>query len=299
VTHKAAGSITLSSANVLPYASLALGSAMALFMYPHAQVGVLATKSRTTVRRNIAALSVYSLMLGLIALLGYMAIAEGFTTKSLGGNPQNAVPQLFDKVFPSWFAGVGFAAIAIGALVPAAIMSIAAANLFTRNVWVDFIRPGADAAEQTRIAKIISLLVKLGALIFVLALDRTSAINFQLLGGVLILQTFPAIVFGLYTRYFHRWALLAGWAAGIGYGGIVAFQQTSATQSHFGSQVALIPWTHQKAYIALTAFVLNIVVVVVANLVLRAVRAPAGTDATAPADYLADTADPQVVPATA
>jgi solute:Na+ symporter, SSS family len=299
VTHKAAGSITLSSANVLPYASLALGSAMALFMYPHAQVGVLATKSRTTVRRNIAALSVYSLMLGLIALLGYMAIAEGFTTKSLGGNPQNAVPQLFDKVFPSWFAGVGFAAIAIGALVPAAIMSIAAANLFTRNVWVDFIRPGADAAEQTRIAKIISLLVKLGALIFVLALDRTSAINFQLLGGVLILQTFPAIVFGLYTRYFHRWALLAGWAAGIGYGGIVAFQQTSATQSHFGSQVALIPWTHQKAYIALTAFVLNIVVVVVANLVLRAVRAPAGTDATSPADYLADAGDPQVVPATA
>jgi hypothetical protein len=37
--------------------------------------------------------------------------------------------------FPAWFAGVTFAAIGIGALVPAAIMSIAAANLFTRNVY--------------------------------------------------------------------------------------------------------------------------------------------------------------------
>src|SRR5260370_8498042 len=124
---------------------------MALFMYQHAQVGVLATKSRTTVRRNIAALSVYSLMLGLIALLGYMAVAEGFTTKSLGGNPQNAVPQLFDKVFPSWFAGVAFAAIAIGALVPPPIMSIAAANLFTPKWWVAFIPPAPPAPDHTNI----------------------------------------------------------------------------------------------------------------------------------------------------
>ena len=36
-------------------------------------------------------------------------------------------------MFPDWFVGVAFAAIAIGALVPAAVMSIAAANLFTRK----------------------------------------------------------------------------------------------------------------------------------------------------------------------
>ena len=174
---------------------------------------------------------------------------------------------------------------AIGALVPAAIMSIAAANLFTRNIYVDFIKPNATAKQQTDVSKWVSLLVKFGALAFVLGLDATSAINFQLLGGVLILQTFPAIVGGLYTRYFHRWALLLGWAAGIGYGAVVAWQQSSAAQHHFASQVALIPWTHQKAYIAVTALVVNLVVLVVSNLVLRAVKAPAGVDATAPADY--------------
>ena len=41
--------------------------------------------------------------------------------------------------FPSWFVGVAFAAIGIGALVPAAIMSIAAANLHTRNIHREFI----------------------------------------------------------------------------------------------------------------------------------------------------------------
>jgi solute:Na+ symporter, SSS family len=284
-THAPAGSILLAHGNTLPFATLAIGSAMALFMYPHAQIGVLATKRRSTVRRNVSALTIYSLMLGFVALLGYMAIAGGFTTKSLGNNTQHAVPALFDAMFPSWFAGIALAAIVIGALVPAAIMSIAAANLFTRNIYVDFIRPNATPQNQTAVSKWVSLLVKFGALAFVLGLDATSAINFQLLGGVLILQTFPAIVGGLYTRYFHRWALLLGWAAGIVYGAVVAWKQSSATQHHFASQVALIPWTHQKAYIAVTALVVNLVVLVVSNLVLRAVKAPAGLDATSPSDY--------------
>jgi solute:Na+ symporter, SSS family len=284
-THAPAGSILLAHGNTLPFATLAIGSAMALFMYPHAQIGVLATKRRSTVRRNVSALTIYSLMLGFVALLGYMAVAGGFTTKSLGNNAQHAVPALFDAMFPSWFAGIALAAIVIGALVPAAIMSIAAANLFTRNIYVDFIKPDATPQLQTAVSKWVSLLVKFGALAFVLGLDATSAINFQLLGGVLILQTFPAIVGGLYTRYFHRWALLLGWAAGIGYGAVVAWQQSSATQHHFASQVALVPWTHQKAYIAVTALVANLVVLVLSNLVLRAVKAPAGIDATSPSDY--------------
>jgi SSS family solute:Na+ symporter len=290
-THAPAGSTLLAHGNTLPFATLAIGSAMALFMYPHAQVGVLATKRRGTVRRNVSALTVYSLMLGFVALLGYMAIAAGFTTKGLGNNTQHAVPALFDAMFPPWFAGIALSAIVIGALVPAAIMSIAAANLFTRNIFVDFIKPEATSEQQTTVSKWVSLLVKFGALAFVLGLDATSAINFQLLGGVLILQTFPAIVGGLYTRYFHRWALLAGWAAGIVYGAVVAWQQSSAAQHHFASQVALIPWTHQKAYIAVTALVVNLVVLIVANFVLRAVKAPAGVDATSPADYDHDVED--------
>src|SRR5204863_7730855 len=98
------------------YATLALGSALALFLYPHALTGVLSARSSQVVRRNAAILPAYSFVLGLIALLGYMAIARGISVT----NPNFAVPDLFLNVFPSWFVGVAFGAIAIGALVPAA-----------------------------------------------------------------------------------------------------------------------------------------------------------------------------------
>ncbi len=51
------------------------GSALALFLYPHSITGVLASRNRNVIKRNMSALPAYSLLLGLIALLGYMAIA--------------------------------------------------------------------------------------------------------------------------------------------------------------------------------------------------------------------------------
>ncbi|MGI9050313.1 MAG: monocarboxylate uptake permease MctP, partial [Rubrobacteraceae bacterium] len=169
------------------YATLALGSAMALFLYPHALTGIFSASSGNAIRRNASLLSAYSLALGFIALLGYMAIAAGIKPET----PNFAVPDLFIKFFPSWFEGVAFAAIAIGALVPAAIMSIAAANLFTRNIYKEYIRPNISDREESQVAKITSLVVKLGALFFVLFLPTQYAIQLQLLGGVWILQTLP------------------------------------------------------------------------------------------------------------
>lgn len=271
------------------YATLALGSAMALFMYPHAITGVLATKGRNTVRRNTAVLPLYSLALAFIALLGYMAIAAGVTTK----NSRLAAPLLFDKMFPDWFAGVAFAAVAIGALVPAAIMSIAAANLFTRNIYREFFRPAASPAEQTQVAQLASLAVKFGALAFALGLDTQNSINLQLLGGVWILQTFPAIVVGLYTRYLHRWALLLGWAAGMAYGTYEAYLQKSPITAHFGGALAKVPGLGTTTgYIALTALVLNFGVAIVASVLAHALRVPAGQDATGAGDFLAETVRP-------
>jgi solute:Na+ symporter, SSS family len=280
------------------YGTLALGSALALFMYPHSITAVLSSRSRTVIRRNAAILPAYSLLLGLIALLGFAAIAAGTKPVGVDGKPnaQLVVPQLFEDRFPSWFAGIAFAAIAIGALVPAAIMSIAAANLFTRNIYRAYFEHGAAPAREAAVSKVVSLIVKLGALIFVLSLDRQNAINFQLLGGIWILQTFPAVVFGLYTRWFHRWALLAGWAAGMVYGTVAAYHQSSLATKHFGSSLDKVPGLGDKGYIALTAFALNVLVAVVLTVVLRAGKVPDGADATTPEDYHADAGDPRVEP---
>jgi SSS family solute:Na+ symporter len=300
-THKPFGSLIVMPAGEWAYATLALGSALALFMYPHAITGVFAAKRRDVIRRNMAMLPLYSLVLGLIALLGYMALATPAVNtgvKAAGGNAQLSIPLLFEHMFPSWFAGLGYSAIVIGALVPAAIMSIAAANLFTRNIYREFFRPEASPAEQTRVAQFVSLIVKAGALAFVLGLPKTFSINLQLLGGIWILQTFPAIVAGLYTRWFHRWALVIGWAAAMVYGTIQAYRAPVAGQpnSHFGGSTA--PVFGHVMYIAIAAFVLNVVIAVIGTLVFRALRFPAGSDETLPHQYSADpaTAPAVVVP---
>ena len=282
------------------YASLALGSAMALFMYPHSVTATLSSKTRSTGRRNAAILPAYSLLLGLLALLGYMAIKAGTKPIGLDGkvNPQLVIPQLFEDQFPSWFAGVAFGAIAIGALVPAAIMSIAAANLFTRNIYKAYFKPQATDAQEAKVSKLVSLLTKVGALIFVLTLDKQNALNFQLLGGLWILQTLPAIVFGLFTRWFHRWALLAGWAVGMIYGTVVAYGGCTACSTRpFGNSLALVPGLGDAGYIGITALALNVVVAVVLSAILNAARVSNGTDVTSQADYFADLGDPAVEPA--
>lgn len=285
---KAAGAAFITGPKgYLPFATLALGSALALFMYPHSVTAVLATRNRNVVRRNAAILPAYSFLLGLIALLGFMAIAAGVAVPKTGLKANLAVPYLFNLMFPSWFRGIAFAAIAIGALVPAAIMSIAAANLFTRNIYRAYVHRAATPAQEATVAKLVSLIVKVGALLIILGLQVQYALNFQLIGGILILQTFPAIVFGLYTRWFHRWGLLAGWAVGIVSGIAMAYTTGNALQKHFASSV--YHWTYLgmnfSAYAAVIAFVLNVAVAVVLTVVLRAVRAPAGRDATTPDDY--------------
>jgi len=298
-THKPAGAIIPGMTSFNAYWTLALGSAMALFMYPHSITGVLATKSRNTIRRNAVVLPLYSLMLGFLALLGYVAIKAGTAPVDTNGkiNAQLVVPQLFLDNFPSWFAGVALAAIAIGALVPAAIMSIAASNLFTRNIYRDLIKPDVTPRTEAKISKLVSLLVKVGALVFVLGMDQSSAINLQLLGGIWILQTFPAIVAGLYTRWFNKWALLVGWAAGMIYGTAAAYNVVNpATGNHFGGSIAAIPWTHTTVYIGVTAFVLNAVVAALGTLVLRAFKVRDTADSTRSTDYEVDEDDVRVQP---
>src|SRR5271156_1078939 len=243
--------LTLKPGQLLPFATLALGSAFAAFMYPHTLTGIFASKSADTIRKNAILLPAYTLLLGLIALLGYMAYAAHIKVTS----PNDVVPVLFQVLFPDWFAGFSFAAIAIGALVPAAVMSIGAANLFTRNFWKAYVQPDVTPAGEAKVAKIISLVVKVGALVFIIFLPTQFALDLQLLGGLWILQTFPAVVFGLFTRWFRAEGLLLGWAAGIGWGSWTAWSnglKPLATLNLGGADYVF--------YVGLGALVLNIVV---------------------------------------
>ncbi|MGO4571386.1 monocarboxylate uptake permease MctP [Microvirga sp. 2TAF3] len=269
------------------YATLALGSAFALFLYPHTVTAILSSSGREVIRRNAAFLPAYSFLLGLLAITGFMALALNvdklpeYAPQFARYRSNFAVPALILHSFPNWFVGVAFAAIAIGGLVPAAIMSIAASNLFTRNIYVQFIRPDCTPRQEAQNAKIVSLIVKFGALVFILALPLQYAIQLQLLGGIWISQTIPAVIVSLYSRWLNPWALLIGWAVGI-----VSGTWMAASQAF---QSAVVPLTLDgltiPGYAALYALGLNFATAIVLSLVLNPIRATRGMDQTVAADY--------------
>lgn len=269
------------------YATLALGSAFALFLYPHTVTAILSSSGREVIRRNAAYLPAYSFLLGLLALTGFMALALNvnklpeFADQFAHYGSNFAVPALILHSFPDWFVGVAFAAIAIGGLVPAAIMSIAASNLFTRNIYVPFINPDRTPQQEAKNAKIVSLIVKFGALIFIIFLPLQYAIQLQLLGGIWISQTIPAVIVSLYTAWLNPWALLIGWAVGIVTGTWMAGSQAF--------QSAVVPFSLGSltipGYAALYALGLNFAVSIVLSLVLNQIQGTRGEDQTVAADY--------------
>jgi len=305
-----ADGLLLGPTSHLNYLTLALGSALALFLYPHAVTGVLAAKSRDTVAHSLSTLPVYTLVLALLALLGFVAIASGVApvgadpAAGLPGDGNTVVPRLFDTGMPRWCAGAAYAAVGVGALVPAAVMSIAAANLFTRNIYREFLRPRATPADEARVSKAVSLAAKLGALACIVFLDPQFSVDLQLIGGVVILQTLPAVGLGLYTAWLHRYALVAGLVAGMLVGLLMLYQiprlrpDGTVARAHFGGSAwplaSLGIDGGHAVYVGLLAVAVNLAVAVTLTPVLRLLGSIDGVDRTRRGDYVADEGDPSL-----
>jgi len=267
------------------YATLALGSAMALFLYPHTTTGILSASGPRVIRRNAALLPAYTIMLGMLALTGFMAVASGVKTmpQYAAGfahyGASFAVPALVLNSFPAWFAGVAFGAIAIGALVPAAIMAIAAANIFSRDIYSQFM---ASAGLETVVAKLFSIVMIIGAVVFILVIPSTYAVQLQLLGGMWIIQTFPSVVFSVFTRFFNGTALLVGWAVGIFTATyLVALNHFVGSTYPFHLFGMTLP-----SYIAFATVILNAAVALVLSVPLNMFASDRGRDITTAADYV-------------
>ena len=139
--------------------------------------------------------------------------------------------------------------------------------------------PSAAAVGRAPGARL--LVIKLGALAFIFFLPQQYAINLQLFGGAWILQTFPAIVFGLWHRRFHHAALLTGWAAGM-----IASTAMEVSLHMKGSTYSLHLFGHvYPAYVACYGLALNLLICVVLTPILDAAGIVRHPDATLDADY--------------
>ena len=293
----------------LHYASLALGSALALFLYPHAVTGVLACRNRDVVRRNMAALPVFTLLLGVLMLLGFVAIAADVVPLTSGatGEPDRNTPValLLRDQSPPWFAGLAFAAIAVSALVPAAVLAIGAANLWARSIYRNYLRRGAPPEQEARQARIAMVVVLVAAL--VIAVDARLAVELQLVGAVIILQTLPAVLVPLYSRWLHVSGLIVGWFAGVGYALLLMHDivdpQTGRRFAGTGYPVGELQVLGSRpfdggatVYVGLLALLFNLAIVLIITVAMRLTGAHNGRDETRPPDYSADAYDPAMQP---
>ena len=138
--------------------------------------------------------------------------------------------------------------------------------------------------EESVVAKLVSLIVKVGALLVIFFMPTRFALDLQLLGGMWMVQIFPAVIFGLYTRWFSGSALLIGWAAGMTVGTALSWGPTAWVPLH--ALNGDLPWIGHvdlgiSIYNGLTGVIVNVIVAAIVSLVWRS-SAP---DQTSPADY--------------
>jgi SSS family solute:Na+ symporter len=91
------------------------------------------------------------------------------------------------------------------------------------------------------------------------------ALQFQLLGGLWMIQVLPSVILGLYLRMLNGWALLAGWAVGTAVGTWMA-STTSFKAAVFTLSLAGVSF---PGYIAVWALLANVAVSVALSVVLK------------------------------
>ena len=253
--------ITLSESLVPGYTTLILGSALALYLYPHAINGVLSSESAQKLRTSTALLPLYGVGLAIMALMGILVYAVPSVMNFLSHFPESSrgilvVPSLILYTMPGWFSGIALLGIFVGGLVPAAIMAMSQASLLTRNI-IKEIKPNMSASSEIRITKISSTAFKFIALGFVFIVPATYAISLQLLGGILIVQILPAVFFGLYVKSsLRKEPLIVGLLVGI-FSGIYMVEYTN----NFGALTSsLFHTTFGSLYVAVIALVFNLII---------------------------------------
>ncbi|BAB60465.1 proline permease [Thermoplasma volcanium GSS1] len=258
------------------YWSLFLMSAAALYLYPHAINGSLSSMSAKKLRLSTALLPIYGIGLAFLALFGVIVYGIPAAESALKIYPSSiqgalVVPTIIASVTPQWFTGFAFLGIFIGGLVPAAIMSMSQATLLTRNV-IRYVNRNLEEKRETFIAKLSMVFFQLLALGFVFIVPETYAISLQLIGGIIILQTLPAVFLGMYVKHLEKYAIAAGWLAGIASGVYFEIYSNFVYLHYSIIKTTLMPSAFGLIFVGLTALVINLVVVVIGTAIVYAMH---------------------------
>ena len=243
------------------YITLAFGSGISWLLFPNLLVGLLGSKSEDVIKRNSVFLPFYQVWLVFLAVMGLVALAENLVPSRVSSL---AFPSVLNAYFPSTFVAIAFAGIVIGSMIPAGLQSLGAANLITRNIYLDFINRRASERQQVFWGRVAVFIMIVASLIFALVPAASGLIFFLLtFSYAWLLQTLPAVILSMYWYDLDKYSVAAGWAVGTG---LVTYGLATVK---FAS--SLLPWFYNM-YVGLLGLIVNLAVMLIVHAVVKVLK---------------------------
>ncbi len=192
------------------YVSTVLLTSCGFYMWPHTLGSAFTAKSGDTLRRNAVLMPLYSITLPLIFFVGFSAlmVVPGLANGDL------SLLTVVRQGFPPWFLGVVGGAGALTAMVPAALLILTAAALFSKNFFRPVFAPSMTDNQVATLARIMVVVIAAAALYFAVFRSAT-LVSLLLLGYAGVTQFFPGVILGLYWRRATSSGVFVGIVAGV------------------------------------------------------------------------------------
>jgi len=259
---------TMNPSLAAAFSTSMLGVVVSAYLWPHNVNAAFGAQSAKKLRTGFSLAVLYAIPLALGDMLGILVNKVPAAVNFLSNFPAASrgiyvIPSLVITQLPPWLAGLSLVGIFIGGLVPAAVMAIAQGNLIARNVIKEF-RPNISEKGEATIAKWASAIFKFVALAVVFTIPATYALQFYLVGAIIIIQILPAVFLSLYTDWFKKEAIFTGTAISIIAGLYMVLQA-----NHFGKiTTTLYPTPLGSMYIGIIVLALNLVITSVLSAVI-------------------------------
>ena len=238
-------------------------TACGFFMWPHSFGSIYTAKDETTLRRNAVVAPLYGLMLLFALFVGFAALLKvpGLTGKDI----DLALFKVALTALPPVVIGIVGAAGVLTALVPGAMMLMAASTTLAKDVY-PLARRGAGDHEIAIAAKVLVPFVAGVALYFALNGGDT-IVALLLMGYAFVTQLFPSLVASLARRQlFTSQGAFAGICVGVA---VVMF--TTITKITVSQVAPGLPQWVLDLNIGIVAIVLNVVTAVIVSVASRLV----------------------------
>jgi SSS family solute:Na+ symporter len=182
---------------------------MGFYCWPHMFASAFSAKDERTIRRNAVIMPLYQIPIVLVFFVGFTAL---LVMPGLA-KPDTALLALVTRSYPAWFAGFVGAAGAVTAMVPAAVLLLAASTLMAKNVYRPLLARGAGEPHLMRASR--AMMLGLASVALVLALwSPQELVNLLIFGYDGVSQFFPGIVLGLVTARVSAGPIAAGLLSG-------------------------------------------------------------------------------------